>query len=61
MKMNIIKSFKNKFLIFSELINFLWKAKLWWMIPMIFIMVLFSMMIILGTSTGLGPFIYTLF
>jgi hypothetical protein len=61
MRMNIIKSFKNKFLIFSELIKFLWKAKLWWMIPMIFIMVLFSMMIILGTSTGLGPFIYTLF
>ena len=59
--MSLIKSFKNKFGIFAELIFFLWKAKLWWMIPMITVMILISMLIILGTSSGLGPFIYTLF
>ena len=59
--MRIIKSFKGKFIIFSELISFLWKAKLWWMIPMISVMVILSMIIIFGTSTALGPFIYTLF
>jgi len=59
--MSLIKSFKNKFSIFTELILFLWKAKLWWMIPMITVMILISMLIILGTSSGLGPFIYTLF
>ncbi|MBG73570.1 MAG: hypothetical protein CL730_00815 [Chloroflexi bacterium] len=59
--MSIIKSFKGKFIIFSELISFLWKAKLWWMIPMISVMVILSMIIIFGTSTALGPFIYTLF
>jgi len=59
--MSLIKSFKNKFSIFFELISFLWKAKLWWMIPMITVMILISLMIILGTSSPLGPFIYTLF
>ena len=59
--MSLIKSFKNKFSIFIELILFLLKAKLLWMIPMIAVMILISMMIILGTSSPLGPFIYTLF
>jgi len=59
--MKLIKSFKNKLGIFAELISFLWKAKLWWMIPMITVMILISLLIILGTSSSLGPFIYTLF
>ena len=59
--MSIIKSFKSKFMILSELIKFLWQAKLWWMIPMIVVMIVLSMIIIFGTSTPLGPFIYTLF
>jgi len=59
--MSLIKSFKNKFGIFYELILFLWRAKLWWMIPMIVVMVLISMIIIFGTSSPLGPFIYTMF
>ncbi len=59
--MKIIKSFKNKLSIFSELLSFLWKAKLWWMIPMVSVMILISMLIIIGTSSTLGPFIYTLF
>ena len=45
----------------SELATFLWKEKMWWMVPMILIMLIFVAVIVLGNSSSLGPFIYTLF
>jgi hypothetical protein len=45
----------------GELFSFLWRRKLWWIIPIITIMLIFGFLIALGTATGLGPLIYTLF
>ena len=45
----------------GELILYLWRRKLWWMIPMVAVLLLFGILIVAGTSTGAGPFIYTLF
>jgi hypothetical protein len=45
----------------GELFSFLWRRKLWWIIPIIVIMLVFGLLIALGTATGLGPLIYTLF
>lgn len=45
----------------GELLFFLWKRKLWWLIPFMVVMLLFSALIIVGQVTGLGPFIYPLF
>lgn len=56
-----LKSFKTRFVILGYLFEFLAKNKLWWMIPMVFLLVLFFIIIILGQSTPLGPFIYTIF
>lgn len=47
--------------ILGELMQFLWKRKLYWLIPMIVTLVVFAVLIIVGTSTGGGVFIYTLF
>jgi hypothetical protein len=47
--------------IFGEFMGFLWKKKLWWMIPMIVILVLVGLLLIFAESSGLAPFIYTLF
>lgn len=44
-----------------ELMGFLWKEKMWWLIPMLLIMMVFVCIIVFGNSTGLGPFLYTLF
>jgi hypothetical protein len=44
-----------------ELLGFLWKEKMWWLIPMLCIMLVFVGIIVFGNSTGLGPFLYTLF
>jgi hypothetical protein len=45
----------------KELMAFLWKEKLWWLMPMICVMLVFIVIIVFGNSTGLSPFIYTLF
>ena len=45
----------------GELFWVLWQRKLWWLMPMIVVLLLFAVLIILGSTAGVGPFIYTLF
>jgi hypothetical protein len=45
---------------FSELWGFLRDNKKWWLLPIVLMLLLFGLLIVLG-STGLAPFIYTLF
>ena len=47
--------------IVSELLTFLWKRKLWWLIPMIVVIILFAVLLIVAQGSALTPFIYTLF
>jgi len=47
--------------IIGELLVFLWKRKLFWLIPMIIALILFAILIILGSNPATQPFIYTLF
>lgn len=59
--MRAIRSFLYKFTVVGELLTFLWKRKLWWLIPMVVVLLFFGLLIIFGQATGVGPFIYTLF
>ena len=59
--MQAIREIGDKFSIAAELIAFLWHRKMWWMIPMVAVLLFFGLIIVAGTSTGVGPFIYTLF
>ena len=45
----------------GEFFGYLWRQKLWWMMPMFFIIFLFGLLLILGQSSALAPFIYTIF
>ena len=45
----------------GELLGFLWKRKLYWLIPMILTLLVFALLIILGSAGGIAPFVYTLF
>jgi hypothetical protein len=45
----------------GQLLNFLWQRKLWWLIPMVTILLLFGLLLIFASASGVGPFIYTLF
>ena len=47
--------------VLGELLSFLWKRKLYWMLPMVIVLVVFALLIVAGTATPAGAFIYTLF
>ncbi len=47
--------------IMGEFFGFLWRQKLWWMIPMFLVIFIFGLLLVLGQSSALAPFIYTLF
>ena len=45
----------------GEILIFLWQRKLWWMIPMVVVLLSFGMLLMFASASGVGPFIYTLF
>ena len=47
--------------IIGELLGFLWERKLWWMIPMVFMLLMLGLILIFAQSSAIAPFIYTLF
>ncbi|GAB4577787.1 MAG: hypothetical protein Fur0022_05190 [Anaerolineales bacterium] len=51
----------SNFSVVGELFSFLWQRKLWWLIPMISVLVVFGLLLIFASASGIGPFIYTLF
>ena len=59
--MSLIKKMQDRFGIFGELMAFLWAEKLWWMIPLIGVLVIFGLLMVFGMQSGLAPFIYPLF
>lgn len=55
------RSMASNLKVVGELMGFLWEQKLWWMIPMVAVLVLLGLVIIFASASGIGPFIYTLF
>ena len=51
----------SKFAILAEFWKFLKTRKKWWLGPIVFIMLLMSMLIVLTEGSAVAPFIYTLF
>jgi hypothetical protein len=47
--------------ILGELLSFMWKRKLWWLMPMIVVIILFAALLIFAQGSVVAPFIYTLF
>jgi len=45
----------------GELLAFLWQCKLWWLIPMVLVLLLFGLLLIFAQTSSIAPFIYTLF
>jgi hypothetical protein len=57
----VLDQLKNRFSIMSELMAFLWVRRLWWMIPMVVVLLAFGLLIIFTQSSALAPFLYPLF
>ena len=47
--------------VMGSLFRFLWSYRLWWMIPMISVLLLVRVLLILAQHSAIAPFIYTLF
>jgi hypothetical protein len=47
--------------IVGELLEFLWKAKRWWLIPIVIMLIVLGAIFIFASSSPIAPFIYTLF
>ena len=59
--MQTIKTITSRLGIVGELLTFLWQRKLWWLLPMVLVLVLFAALLIFAQGSAVAPFIYTLF
>lgn len=57
----MLRKFFLKSGIVKELLAYLWKERLWWMIPMMVILILLGILMYMAQSSPVAPFIYTLF
>lgn len=44
-----------------KLVQFFWQDKWWWLTPMVFLLLLFSVMLIFAQSSAITPLLYVLF
>ena len=56
-----IRSAARRVGIIGELMQFLWARKLWWMMPMVLLLLVMGILMIFAQSSAIAPFIYTLF
>lgn len=59
--MNLWRQLTSRSNTLRQLFQFLWSQRLWWMIPMLVVLLLFGALLLFTQSTAATPFIYTLF
>jgi hypothetical protein len=59
--MGMIRGVRRRFSIFGELWAFLWVRKVWWMAPLMVMLLLLSILVVFTEGSALAPFIYALF
>ena len=57
----MLEKFKSKIVTIKEFIGFLWERKLWWLIPMILLLLVIGLVLVISHGTVFAPFIYVLF
>ncbi len=58
---NFIRGMVTNVGVAGEVLAILWKHKLWWLIPMVAVLLLVGLLLVFATASGVAPFIYTLF
>ncbi len=59
--MSFLKNLKDKLSIFKDLWEFMRVRKVWWLSPIIILLILLGLLIIFAEGSALSPFIYALF
>jgi hypothetical protein len=57
----VFRSFIATFGTIGELFHLFGRGSRWWLLPMVFVLMLFGLLLVLASATPLGPFIYALF
>jgi hypothetical protein len=58
---NFFKSMVTNTGVAGEILVFLWRRKLWWLIPMITMLLLLGLLLVFASSSGVLPFLYPIF
>jgi len=45
----------------GEVLAFFWARKLWWLMPMVMLLLVLAVLIVVAQATPFGPFIYAIF
>jgi hypothetical protein len=61
MASRLLNDLINRLDIAGELLHFMWTRKLWWMIPMILLLLVLGTLLVFSQIAGVAPFIYSLF
>lgn len=61
MALEFLNKLKSKLGIIDDFTRFLWKRKLWWLIPMVLILFFLGLILVMTQGSVIAPFIYTLF
>ena len=59
--MGMIRNLRRRFALVEEMWTFLWTRKVWWMAPLLLMLLLLSLLVVFTEGSALAPFIYTLF
>ena len=52
---------RGRLAIAGDLFRFLWERKLWWMVPLVAMVLALGAVIFLASQSPVAPFVYTLF
>lgn len=58
---NFLRAMSTNLGVVGEVFAFLWARKLWWLLPMVTVLLLFGLLLVFANASGVAPFIYTLF
>jgi hypothetical protein len=59
--MRVVRQTLARLGIVGEIFVFFWQRKLWWLIPMVIVLILFGLLLVFAQAAAVAPFIYTLF
>ncbi|MBI5837520.1 MAG: hypothetical protein HZB25_09770 [Candidatus Eisenbacteria bacterium] len=45
----------------GALLSFFWRGRIWWLTPLVFVILLVGVLVIFGQSSAISAFVYTLF
>ena len=63
--MKVVKRFVRNLVgrlgIAGQLLGFFWRRKVWWMVPLVLTILLVGVLVIIGQSSAVSAFIYSMF